>query len=202
MSANYKLVRTPNPKGDGEITPYHARMVATGTIGMEEMMDFMASSSSFSSADVKGVLQLLQDMIVMNLQTGYNVHLEGIGTFSISLHCPPAMDKKKVRSEYVSFRSVNFRPSVKLNNRLRSMHFYRAEEDKGKKSFSPEECKNRLLLYLEKYNHITGSEYMGLNHCCRSKASSDLMKFRSEGIIQRKGRGPTTYYIKKTADKD
>jgi len=68
----------------------------------------MSQRSSFTTGDIKGVLQLLQDMIVSELQLGNNVELEGIGTFTASLQCPPVMDKKEIRAESIRFRTVRY----------------------------------------------------------------------------------------------
>ena len=86
MSANYKLVRNPNPNPEesGKSLPLHPRLVSCGTIHTGEFISRAKSRSSFSPADMKGILQLFQDMMVDFLMFGYNVELEGIGTFSVS----------------------------------------------------------------------------------------------------------------------
>ena len=96
MSANYKLVRNPNPNPEesGKSLPLHPRLVSCGTIHTDEFINRAKSRSSFSPADMKGILQLFQDMMVDFLMFGYNVELEGIGTFSVSLK-KPARDGKE-----------------------------------------------------------------------------------------------------------
>lgn len=196
MAAEYKLVRNPNPKKDGSILPMHPRLVSCGTFSIEDMMSDMKGRSSFSSADIKGMLQLIQDMMFDYLLMGANVELDGIGTFSLSLKCRPVMDKKEIRSESIHFRTINFRPSVQLCNRLRYMPVYRAEEDKSDRIYDEEECRKRLLRYLDNNQHITRKRYMRLNNCSRSKACLQLQKFYKEGIISRHGQGPTTFYMR------
>jgi len=200
MSANYKLVRTPNSKKDGQSMPYHARFVSSGTLSLEEFIKVAEVRSSFSPADIKGVLQLLQDLMVDCLKFGYNIRLEGIGTFSLSIQCPAVMDKKKIRSESVHFRDVTFRSAVDLRKRLKGMPLFRAKEQKGKKTFSTDESRRRMLTYLDRYRFITRSTYMQLNHCCQTKAVNNLNQFCREGILVRHGRGPTTFYMQKEAD--
>ncbi len=195
MSAKYKLVRNPNPKKDGELLPYHARIVANRTTSTEELIEDAKEISSFSSADIKGMIQLLHDVIAKNLLFGNNVEVEGIGTFTVALKCTPVVDKKKIRAENVWFHDVNFRSSKKLRQRLTAMRVYRAKEIK-KKEFTPEECQKRLLCYIDQHGYITSSVYMSLNHCGKTKAKTDLKRFTSEKVISRKGRGPTTFYIK------
>jgi len=199
--ARYKLVRNPNPNKDGKIQPYHARFAAYGTIDVNKVASTIADRSTFSQGEVKGMLQMLEDLIVEQLKFGNNVNLDGIGTFSASLKCRPVMDKKEIRSESVQFRHVNYRPSVKLTNRLKGTHYYRVEEEGvEKKSFTREERKERLLAYFQNHKTITGVKYRSLNQCSRSLACADLRQFYKEGIIDRKGNGPLIRYLRKEID--
>ena len=50
-------------------------------------------------------------MMVDFLMFGYNVELEGIGTFSVSLKSRPVMEKNEVRAESIHFKDVKFRSS-------------------------------------------------------------------------------------------
>ncbi|MDL2266167.1 DNA-binding protein [Parabacteroides sp. OttesenSCG-928-G21] len=199
MSANYKLARMPKRKGDLETRPYHVRFASNGTIHTKEFMTVARDHSSFTEGDIRGVLQLVQDMMTDYLMMGYNVEVEGIGTFSISLRAPLVTNKRKMRSEQVSFRTVLYRPSAALRERLRPMPVYRAEEVK-KSEFTWEECQKRLEEYLAKEPFITGSEYMRLNHCGRTKASNDLRRLKKEGMLERIGNGPVTHYVKRSPD--
>ncbi|MDR1880895.1 MAG: HU family DNA-binding protein [Tannerellaceae bacterium] len=195
MSANYKLVRNPNPKKDGQIQPLHARFVPCGTVSTPEIIRAILPKSTFSSADYKGVLQLLQDALVDHLMFGFNVELEGIGTFTISLQSPPVMNKKQIRSESVFFKDVKFHASKELKDRLKTMHVFRAPE-RQRKTFTLEECEERLMRYLEKNTYITGRAYKSLSQCGKTKAAAQLKQFRLAGKIVRHGYGPTTFYTK------
>lgn len=57
MSANYKLVRNPNPNPEesGKSLPLHPRLVSCGTIHTGEFINRAKSRSSFSPADMKGI---------------------------------------------------------------------------------------------------------------------------------------------------
>lgn len=196
MSASYKLVRMPDPTKSGIIRPLHPRFVPNSTVTTDTLMEVIVSRSSFSSADVKGVLQLLQDTLASHLMMGFSVKLEGIGTFSVSLKGRPVMDKKEIRSESIHFKDVKFRSSKALRVRLKAMPVYRSEV-KERESFTLEECEKRLLWYLENRKpFITGRIYQALNHCGKTKAAAELKHFRQKGIITRQGYGPTTFYTK------
>lgn len=193
--AQYKLVRNPNPKKDGREMPYHARNVATGTVGLEYLSEVIADSSSFQVGEVKGMVSMLQDFLVHELKHGKNVNIEGIGTFSIALQCPPVMDKKKIRAERVSFRTVNFKPSVDLCQKLQTMPLSRKPEEKEKQSYTPDERRQRMLEHFDRSTRLTGNMYMSLNNCSRACATRDLQQFRQENLIVSIGQGPTRYYL-------
>ena len=97
MSANYKLVRNPNPNPEesGKSLPLHPRLVSCGTIHTDEFINRAKSRSSFSPADMKGILQLFPRhdgrLPHVRLQRG----ARGIGTFSVSLKSRPVMERMR-----------------------------------------------------------------------------------------------------------
>lgn len=195
MAARYKLERNPSPTGDKEEQPYHARVVAVGTLKTEGLLRAAQGKSSVSSADIKGTLQLLHELMRDYLMMGYNVELEGIGTFSLSAQCRPVMNKNEIRAESIHFKSINYRPAKILCDKLKATPFVRAEEDK-KERFSPKECEQRLLEYLNNNQLISHADYRGLCHCSKSKAAKDLKRFYAEGKIVRHHFGSSHYYSK------
>ncbi|MDH6359275.1 HU family DNA-binding protein [Parabacteroides sp. PF5-9] len=197
MAAEYKLVRNPNPHHDNRVLPLHARLVSGGTVSVDDIMRDLKARSSFSPADIKGMLQLLQDIMADYLMFGKNVELDGIGTFSVSLQCRPVMNKKEIRAESVHFRSINYRPSVKLCRRLETMPVFRADSSKQIRHYTLDECREHLLRYLNNHTFITRKTYMQLNARSKPQACMDLKQFLNEGIINRYGQGPTTFYMKR-----
>ena len=182
MSANYKLVRNPNPNPEesGKSLPLHPRLVSCGTIHTDEFINRAKSRSSFSPADMKGILQLFQDMMVDFLMYGYNVELEGIGTFSVSLKSRPVMEKNEIRAESIHFKDVKFRSSKELRDRLKTMP----------------ECEQEVFRYLETNPFIHQKKYMSLCGCSRSKASLDLRRMVEEGKLRWEKLGTSHLYYK------
>lgn len=193
MAAMYKLAGTPKPLQDDNKQLYHARVVSNGTKTTKDIIKASRGLSTISPADIKGALQLFHDIMADFLMVGYNVELEGIGTFSLSAQCQPVTSKKEIRGESIHFKDVNFRSSKLLRDRLKATPFFKAAEDKREK-FTPEQCENRLIAYLNTHDMINCSQYMGLCHCCKSKAEKDLKKFYEEGKINRTHFGTSHYY--------
>ena len=187
MKAQYKLVRMPNPnKGEGEAQkqPLHARLVSCGTLRTKELVERISVASSFTPGDLRGCLQALRDNMLSYLEMGYNVELEGFGTFSLSLHSKPVMDKKKIRAEGITVDGLNFRPCKELKRKLSTIKVERSDRVESDPTYlSKEECEQRVFSYLEQHSNLTQQIYISLCHCSRAKASQDLNRLVAEGRL-------------------
>ncbi|MFA6768382.1 MAG: HU family DNA-binding protein [Parabacteroides sp.] len=199
MSAEYKLVRRPNMGKRDEKQPLFPRFAPIETMRTEYLIN-RAQMTTFSSAEVKGMLEILQDAIVKALESGNNIEIEGIGTFSLTLKERPVMDKKEIRSESITFKDVTFRSSSALRKRLQSLQLTRVDciENAG---FREEECETRTMKYLETHDYITGRDYSILCKCGSTKASIDLRKMKDAGKLTRTRLG-SLYLYKKLLDKN
>lgn len=196
MGARYTLVRNPNPESSDETQALHARIVPYGTIGIDQLMENAQGRSTFTAADIRGALRLLSDLMAERLEEGYNVELEGIGFFSVSLASRPVMEKKEIRSESVHFKNVNFRCGKRLKDRLKNMPLVRLKE--GKSNLIPPEERQQLLMhYLEKHHYITSSTYRGLVGCTKYSALQDLNHLVDEGMLEKGGYRSTRIYLMK-----
>lgn len=199
MVANYKLVRNPNPNPEktGEIFSLHPRVISNGTIRTDEFIESAKSRSSFSPADMKGILRLFQDVLVDYLKGGYNVDLEGIGTFSVSLKSRAVTQKKQIRSESIHFKDIKFRSSKDFRERLKTMAVFRdSSQTEVASDLSPQQCERRVLSYLDSHPFCTGKDYMDICGCSKSKAWIDLKRMVREGKLYRKRLGGLYLYYK------
>lgn len=193
MSAHYRLVQNPDREKSGEKQPLHARFVPMGVKRLDDLVRDARGRSTFSSADIKGALQLFQDLISDALVFGYEIELDGIGTFGLSLKCRPVMNKKEIRAESIHFKDVTFRSSRKLRDRLNGIPLVRFEE-KEVEGFTPEECEQRVLGYLSEHTYISGKVYRALCRCGKTKASTDLKRMLQEGKLERRRVGTSLLY--------
>lgn len=201
MGARYTLVRNPNPEGDDKKQALHARVVPYGTVGIDQLMENAQGRSTFTAADIRGALQIIADLMAERLEEGYNVELEGIGFFSVSLSSRPVMEKKEIRSESIHFKNVNFRCGKYLRDKLKTMPLTRLKEEKAD-LVQPAEREQRLMHYLEKHHYITSSTYRGLTGCTKYSALQDLNRLVEEGKLQTGGyRSTRIYLMKAKADK-
>lgn len=195
MAANYKMEKNPNPKGEEEQVPLHPRIVPHGTVNIEELMKYAKDRSTFSTTDMKGALQILSDLVTERLKEGYNVELEGIGFFSLSLQSRKVMDKSELRSESIHFKNVNFRCCAKMKKELKSIPLTRLKET-NKESFSDDEKEYRLNWYLARHPYITTSTYRGLNPCSKYTAMKELKQFVANGKLIEDGTRKMAIYLK------
>lgn len=193
MCARYRLVRNPNPTGEKKKQALHPRVVPYGTVRINELMQSVEDRSGLSAADIKGALQIIADVMAERLEEGYNVELEGIGFFSLSLSSRPVMDKSEIRSESIHFRNVNFRCGKYLKNKLNTMHLERMPMGKG--TLPPfEERVARLMEYMKVHAYITCSDYRELAGCSKYRALEDLNSLIGEGKLAKGGYRSTRVY--------
>lgn len=118
MGAEYALFKNPNPNKEEDNPTLHARVVGGIVIDTEHIIDELREASSFSSGDIRGLLQSLADSLVFHLKQGDEVDLEGIGHFSVSLSCSkkPQHRKKSGLMTFTSRLSISDVPKRFLND--------------------------------------------------------------------------------------
>lgn len=193
MCARYRMVRNPNPTGDKKKQAMHPRVVPYGTIRTNDLIEEAEARSTLSGADLKGALRVIADVMADRLEQGYNVELEELGFFSVSLASRPVMDKKEIRSDSIHFKNVNFRCGKYLKNKLKAMHPERMPEGKGTLPSFKERVR-RLTEYLEMHHYITCGDYRELTGCSKYRALDDLNHLISEGKLVKNGYRSTRIY--------
>lgn len=194
MSLKFTWHETPAPEGKPGKTPRHARVVHDETVGMEKLCKLVSASSSFSSADVKGILEAFQFWMGVYLKGGSIIKLEGLGHFFPTLRSSSYKKADGEEGIEVWVDSVGFRCSPTLKNELRNA---RLEEDKRPehRRFSAEERQKRILQYLGKQKYANCRSIEGLNNCCAQIALHDLKTLQTEGKIVKIGKARQTLYL-------
>ena len=197
MAANYKLVRNPDPANSDKLKPLHPRIKSLGTLSIEQLADRAQGRSSLSPATIKSALLVISDLLQETLREGYNVNLNNIGYFSVSLKSRPVMEKNEIRSESVHFSHVNFRCSQELKDKLSTMEVTRAQSVTVPNQ-SQAEKELRLKKHFEQKLNLTTTEYMNLTYCSRQKALKELKSLVQEDKITKIGSKNATQYLNKS----
>lgn len=192
MSATYNLFKNP---GKGE--NLHARQVNQYTVRIDALCEEISQISSFSSSDVKGMLDALKSRIAFHLKYGDIVELEGLGTFNASLKCPPLPTEKQITPHLVKFNKVVFRCSNDLKNELRFMKVERADEPSRLKGYPSEKRKANILTYIDNNDTISTQECRSINGCSKYLALKDIRELLQEGKIMRLGYRSNAQYTRK-----
>lgn len=195
MTAQYGLFRNPPHKGEKENDILHARIIPGRTIRIDRITNDISQCTSFSPGDVKGLLQAFADVLVMYLEDGDEVDLEGLGHFSVSLKCPKITTPRQVRAEEISFKSVNFRCSKEITDRLTVMRVERKPGSSKPVKYTAEDRKARIIQHFEKHDTIMSSDCMGINECTRYLALKDLKELMDEKKIIKEGYRKIAVYM-------
>lgn len=191
----YSIHETPNPRKDGK-RKFHVRPVNKQAIKTEQLAINISEMSSFSSADVKGMLEAFSQVMKMHLAQGSTVELEGIGLFNISISCPGNIeDPSKINASQLRFKKINFKSSVNLNNELRTIKFEHSENDRNRtvttETIRLKKIRERVALK----GSIQSSDCMAINKCTRYIALKDLKTLVEAGELIRRGNKASSIYL-------
>lgn len=207
--AKYKLQELPDMQGEGKRKVY-PKMVINRTLNLEDLTEKMKTHHrAFSPSTIEAVVMDLEDMMVEVLSMGYNVKLDGIGTFSLSLgfedEKPTEMQEEGDKMLYrkVGVKNVNFKVDPEM---LQQLHRETdLEREMGgvkvikKNLFSKEERIARALEVIERDGYITLTDYAHINNLSRTAASAELKEITSDANspIDWRGNGSHKVWIKK-----
>ena len=185
MAANYDFYQ--NPPSAKRKQRLHARVITSGTVSTNELAKEIQSRSTMSSADVKGVLTALKDVITAHFRDGERVHIEGLGYFQITLSCPSVRTTHEIRAESIRFKSVAFRPENELLKQLKTMSFERVSEKRHSRNHPEDVITDRLTRYFANHPYITREDFQRLCGMIKSTANRRLRQFVKEGKLKKAG---------------
>lgn len=124
MAVRYKLVKINNNITESEETKYSVTTVSYGNINLDTLAERMATYSTFNIGEIKGMLENLTRMIADSLKDGYTVSIEGLGTLSVTAQVNRQVTTpSQIRAESIKLKSIGFKPSPKLKERLSDIEF-------------------------------------------------------------------------------
>lgn len=195
MSVKYSLYETPVPaERENRQTGKHARVLPQGTKNTEFLCNVISECSSFSSADVKGILEALTYWMGFYLAEGNSIELNGLGHFSPTLKSKMYIDEKGKPQLDVQIDTVSYRCSPCLKKEIRKAPLEEIKRESGPK-LSAEQRKENILQYIRKHVSINGKICMHINRCTRYVALNDLKKLVEEQKLIMTGNGKQQIYI-------
>ena len=207
----YKLQEMADVHNTGKRRVY-PKIVTNHTLSRKEFVEKMqVYHRGISPSTTEAVLMDVEDMLIRMLSMGYNVNLEGFGTFSLSLGFeddkPTEMqgDDDKMTYRRVGVKGVNFNPSPEFVKEVKRETDRDLERDMSgvkvirKQLYSKEERIARAMDVIEKNGMITLGDYANINNLSRTAASLELKAVTSDksSPIKSMGNGSHKVWVKR-----
>ena len=209
--AKYKLQEMGDMRYDGKRRVY-PKMVTNRTLSRKEFVKMMQNyHRGISESTTEAVLTDVVDMLADMLSMGYNVNLEGFGTFSLSLAFEDDKPREilsqddKMTYRKVGVKDINFKASPEFVKDVKRETDCDLERDMGgvkvirKQLYSKEERIARALEVIEKNGVLTLGDYASINNLSRTAASMELKELTCDksSPIDSLGRGSHKVWVKR-----
>ena len=209
--AKYKLQELNDMRDEGKRRVY-PKMVTNRTLSRKEFVKMMQNyHRGISESTTEAVLTDVVDMLADMLSMGYNVNLEGFGTFSLSLGFeddkPTEMqtDDDMMKYRKVGVKNVNFNSSPEFVKAVKMETDCDLEREMSgvkvirKQLYSKEERIARALEVIEKNGVLTLGDYASINNLSRTAASMELKELTNDKTspIDSLGRGSHKVWVKR-----
>lgn len=196
MSLKFSLYKTPVPSNRSKEQLEHARIIHQGTINTDELCKMISETSSFSSADVKGVIEALSFWLNHYLTQGYSVEMDDLGYFSPTLKSKNSVNEKGEMKTKVEINSVGFRCATSLKKKIRSASLEKVSQHKKEQPLSAAQRKGNILSLFNGDDSINTLKCMSINHCSRYIALQDINELVDESKLLKIGHGKRIIYIR------
>ncbi|MCI6828164.1 MAG: hypothetical protein MR924_02695 [Prevotella sp.] len=188
--AKYLLQEMNDVRNTGKRTVY-PKMVTDQTLTTKEFIDELHKHlRTVDKGVLTGVMCGMADTLSSLLSRGYNVTLDDIGTFSMSLKFiddkPTEIQEEDDRLLYrrVGVKDINFKTSPEMLHELRTeTKFERVMTGARvlkKNLYTLEQRIENALAIIDDKGHITLGEYAQVNNLSRTTASKELAKISSD----------------------
>ena len=193
--AKYKLQEMSDVHHTGKRKVY-PKMVVNRTLSRKEFIERMQGyHRGISPSTTEAVLMDVEEILVEMLSMGYNVNLEGLGTFSLSLGFeddkPTEMqgDDDKMAYRKVGVRDVNFKASPDFIQSVKRETDPDLEREMSgvkqilKQKYTREERIARALDVIDENGFIGLTDYAYINNLSRTAASLELKEISHDETV-------------------
>lgn len=129
MAINYRVIKRKNNM-DGGKDVYILHAIKTGEVDLEQLAYEITNQSTLSEADVWAVLVALGNQLKYHLGEGRTVNMENIGRFNVGFRCPAKENPEDLKASEIKDFHINYQPSRKLKDWLKSGLTLRKERKK------------------------------------------------------------------------
>ena len=118
--AKYQMQEMNLPSENGEHVLY-PRLVLSGQLEMQYIIDRVADNTTYNVAEIRGVLEAFTKEMAHQLGQGYSVKVDNLGLFTASLELKKDKEREEVsedathrNAQSIRVGSVKFRPDKKF----------------------------------------------------------------------------------------
>lgn len=197
----YTVQTMPDLKGQGHTVKY-PRMLIRERICLRTLAEHIEQSSSFTVADVEGVMAAVSRQLSRLAAQGCSVKIDGLGTFCPTLGWRKGVEREsavggKRNAVSIEVDGFSFRPDKELV-RTTQTHCLLQRAHAPSYASPSQDSKERweaARRHLERNGRLTVGEYACIGRLSRSSASRELKRFLDQGLLSTRGRAPHRYYI-------
>lgn len=201
MAILFDFYHSPSTEEIGDETKekFHARVVSTQTLDLDDIVSRISERCTLSPSDIKAVISELSKEIQNGLLSGKQVNIPEIGNFSLSLQAPKDADPKKTHAQNIEVKRIEFRADHQLRQNVKNKAvFERSREKVHSAHISIYEIDALLIDYFDEHSFITRKKFEDLCHLTRSTATRHLKRLLDEGrlVNTNTSRNPTFEPVK------
>jgi len=128
MSIPYRVTPMKDNISKSPKKGYYAQVVTKGTIDTLSLCQEISSGCTLTVADLRAAIEAISSSVATNLMNGYNVYIDGLGTFSVSAESKLVDSEDDLRAPSVKVKNINFRSAVRLKNTIKNSNFVKVEK--------------------------------------------------------------------------
>ena len=194
MSETIRFSVHRNPKTDASAPDtFHVRPETLQTVGNAIIMQYLKNFGGLHDTQVNAVLDNLPHAIVTQLLDNHNVHIDGLGTFSLHLGFrlqgdednpvkPQFTDAAAITGNHVEIKGITFKPAKEFLSLLfKDGHHFENATGRGKVGHSDQldeqHVRQFLMDYLSEHPHITRRILQFYLHLTEYTAGKWLARF-------------------------
>ena len=200
-----------NQPGETLLVP---KMILTGRLQLNDLARIISTDSTYSAAEVKGILDRLCSKMADYMAAGFSITIDGLGTFTPGLRLKRGRERElptgkggRRNAASIEIGAIHFRVDRELLRETNSRCTLERSSKKFKRHVSPYTPEQRLELarqFLDTYPVLTLNDYARLTGLSRTACSVELRRWNSTpgSGIEASGMGSHRVYVKSLRPSD